>query len=322
MNIMKSIDLTKPPSTTNKAIQFVLGLVAVYIIYLLATTAMKADKLIIDAEKDMSLKKTTYVTNGFVDSSSSIRISTVVPFAPNYLPITPSMNIKGGSQFTYQFWLYVDDTSNIGDKVIFMKGDTNKYSYTLQENKYDVSTKQMVPYNKRFVTDRVAKCPLLAFNTGGKGIEFKLQFNTLNNMNETFYITNMQSESSIYRNNLLSVFAKQWFLVTIVFQDNMPINDFETGLLVKFYLNDVMYQQKGYNTTLKQNDGDLVLFPDQDLAGCKVSTFTYYNYAVSDKDVKQISDKGPVLTPSTTNGAISKNVLYVSDANRLDLWNA
>lgn len=318
-----NIDLTKQPSLMIKAVQFVVGLIVVFLIYLIAKAAMNADKLVIDIEKDMSLKKVTYVTDGYIDSSQKVTINSTVPFAPNYLPIISSMNIKGGAQFSYQLWMFVEDADKIADKVIFIKGDPTKYTYQLQENKLDISSKQMKPYNKRQVNGRIAKCPMLSFKSGGGGnIEFSVLFNTLHNMNETFDVTTMKSDNSIYRHNLTSILAKQWFLVTVVFQDNMPINDFETGLIVRFYLNDVLYQQKTYKSTLKQNDGDLVIFPDEDLSGCKLSTFTYFNYAISDTDVKTISNKGPVLTPSTTNGAIKNNVMKMSSMNRLDLYNA
>lgn len=323
MDKLKSIDLTKQPSLTIKAIQLVAGLIIVYIIYLLSTIVVKSDKLAIDLEKDMSKKRITNVIDGYIDSSNSININTVISFAKNYLPISPSMNIKGGAQFTYQFWLYIEDINATADKVIFVKGDPSLYKYKIQEHKYNISTKMMEPSYTREVVGVVAKCPMLSFKKGGDAgtTEFSLQFNTLHNLNETFEITNIRSDNPLFRNNLMSIFSKQWFMITIVFQDNMPINDFESGVIVKFYLNDVLYQQQVYNTALKQNEGDLVLFPSV-ISGCKMSKMNYYNYAIGDEEVHKEYKAGPILTPSKTFGAISNNILYMSDNNRMDIWNA
>ncbi len=323
MDKLKAIDLTKPPSLAIKAIQIVIGIIVVYVIYLLCTIAVKADKLAIDLEKDISKKRKTDVINGYIDSNNSIAVNTIIQFATNYLPITPSMNVKGGAQFSYKLWLYIEDASAIGDKMIFIKGDPKMYTYKIQEQKYNISTKSMEPLYTRKAISQIAKCPLLSFKSGGDSgsVEFNLKFNTLHNLDETFTVENIKSEKSIYRNNLISIFSKQWFMITIVFQDNMPINDFESGIIVKFYLNDVMYTQKVYNSALKQNDSDLVLFPEL-IQGCKMTDFSYYNYAIGDEEVNNSYKKGPTLTASTTFGSVNNSVSQMSDNNRMDIWNA
>lgn len=323
MDKLKAIDLTKPPSIAIKAIQVVIGIIIVYIIYLLSTIAIKADKLAIDMEKDLSRKRKINVINGYIDSNNKIIINTIIQFANNYLPITPSMNIKGGAQFTYQLWLFIEDPNVIGDKMIFIKGDPKLYTYKVQEQKYNISTKTMEPSYTRKAVSQIAKCPMLSFKGGGDPgtVEFNLKFNTLHNLDESFDIVNIKSEKTIYRNNIMSIFSKQWFMVTIVFQDNMPINDFETGIVVKFYLNDVMYQQKVYNSALKQNDSELILFPEV-IQGCKMTDFSYYNYAIGDDEVINTYKKGPTLTASTSFGSVSNSISQMSDYNRMDIWNA
>ena len=319
---MTLIDFDKPPSLMIKAAQMIMGIIIVYVIYVICTVAVKADKLAIDLQKDIAKKRKTSVIDGYIDSSTSVKVNSVIQFAENYLPITPSMNIKGGAQFSYQFWMFVEDPSTVGDSLIFIKGDPKEYNYKIQENKYNISKKTMEPLYTRETVGQIAKCPMLSFKKGGDpaSLEFSVKFNTLHNLNESFDIINIKSEKNIYRNNLLSIFAKQWFMISIVFQDNMPINDFETGVIVKLYLNDVMYQQKVYKSALKQNDGELVLFPNV-IPGCKMSKFTYYNYAINDTDVSKDYKAGPILTPSTTFGAIKNNISYLSDNNRMDIWN-
>ena len=323
MDTVKQL-LNTPPSLVNKIVQVIIGFIFVFIIYILATLTVKADKLVIDNEKDLTLKRHVDIVNGYIDSNNRIDINTSIPFATNYLPIKPSMNIKGGSQFTYQLWLFVDNTESAAGKTIFIKGDPAFYNYKITENKYNIEKKTMENYYTRQTVGQISKCPMLAFRSGGdpSNIEFHMEFNTLHNMNETFDIVNIKSDNSVYRNNLLSIFAKQWFLVTIIFQDNMPINDFENGIIVRFYLNDILYQQQTYKSTLKQNEGDLVLFPDSNISGCKLTSMRYYNHAVSDASIQSAYKNGPVIKPSTTFGSVKNNISYVSDKNKLDVFNA
>lgn len=320
---IKLPDLTIAPTLVNKIIQVIVGFVVVFIIYLLATLAVKADKLVIDSEKDLSKKKQIDIVDGYIDSSNRIDINTSIPFASNYLPIKSSMNIKGGAQFTYQFWLFVDDPITVAGKTIFIKGDPALYNYKIIENKYNIKTKQMENNYTRNKTGQISKCPFLAFKTGGDPgtIEFHMEFNTLHNISEIFDVVNIKSDNSVYRNNLLSVFSKQWFLITMIFQDNMPINDFENGIIIRFYLNDIMYQQQTYKSALKQNDGDLVLFPDSNISGCKITSMKYFNHAISDESIEKSYKMGPVTTPSTTFGSVVKQVSYLSDKNKLDMFN-
>lgn len=315
--------LSKPPTVVNKIVQIIIGFVFVFIIYMLATLAVKADKLVIDSEKDISLKRQVDIIDGYIDSNSRIDINTSMSFATNFLPIKSSMNIKGGAQFTYQFWLFVDNTESAAGKTIFIKGDPSLYNYKVTENKYSIEKKTMENYYTRNMVGQISKCPMFAFKSGGdpSNIEFHMEFNTLHNMNESFDVVNIKSDNSVYRNNLLSVFAKQWFMVTVIFQDNMPINDFENGIIVRFYLNDVLYQQQAYKSTLKQNEGDLVLFPDSNISGTKLTSMRYFNYAISDSSIQNSYKGGPVIKPSTTFGAVKNNISYISDKNKLDVFN-
>ena len=63
MPSIKIPSITLPPLTNIiKAVQIVAGLVIVYIIYVLAVLAMKSDKLVIDEQYDMALKRMVVIT--------------------------------------------------------------------------------------------------------------------------------------------------------------------------------------------------------------------------------------------------------------------
>lgn len=292
--------------------QVVIGLVVSYALYIIAVVVMRQDIINMEQKYNPAKKSNVVVFPGYVESANIVnaRFNTQNPTVPNYLTINPSMNLKGGAQFSYSMWLKIDEPESAINKCIFLKGDPNIYPYGVSEK---------ASGRNYTVKDRTALCPMLSF--GYKPMEFTVTFNTLNKMHETLKIESIKSDNELYRKNLLSLFASKWFCLTIVFEDNMPINDFENGIIVKAFINDTLYQTGKYTSTLKQNLGDLCFFPES-VPKCKISDFTYYNHALNDLHIKQMVAKGPNTRPFTA--TVSDAVMipyYVSDYNKLDMYN-
>jgi len=297
--------------------QVIIGLVITLVIYWISIFVLKSDSLYGDATSDPNKKTKVSILPGYSESSqiSYNSYNTVTMYAPTYIPLNPSSNIKGGAQFTYSFWMNIGNPSAAVNKPIFLRGDSTKYSYNVTDTLIN-GTKGVVDY--------VAFCPLFEF--GANPMEFNVRFNTTNNINEVLHITQVHSSNSIYRKNLLSLLQAKWFLISIVFEDNTPINDFENGVTVKFYVNDVLYQSGTYSATLKQNMGNLFMFPSGSIDQCKISVFEYYNYALGLQDVQAKYNAGPSLTMSTTPNSSAKNAaisspLQLSAYNVLDIYN-
>lgn len=313
---------TKSPSPSGRNIgsivlQVCVGLVATYILYVIALAVMRVDKLTIDERNDVVKKRSVSVVDGFIDASTpSIRFNTTLPMANNYMPIRPSVNIKGGAQFTYSFWMYVDPSasSSIAYKTIFLKGDPSSYHFSVR----DRTTTQEQTYERH---EPMVFCPLLRFGKNEK--TFELCFNTLNKYDEVMRVSVMKSDNSLYRNNLISTLTSTWFMITVTFEDNVPINDFENGIQVKFYINDVMYQVAKYRSALKQNNGDLCLFPnDVPMTGVKVSNMKYFNYVIPESDIRNLALAGANTTASKVYmTSMSNKPPVLSDYNKLDIYN-
>jgi hypothetical protein len=173
---------------------------------------------------------------------------------------------------------------------------------------------------KNTVTDYVSFCPLLQFGTNA--LDFVVRFNTADNMQEEMYIANVQDTNDLYRKNLLSLYNNKWFLITITFEDNIPINDFENGLVVKFFINEQLYKSKTYTSMLKQNSGDFYLFPNGSVAGCMVSNMMYYNYALGSAEIQKNYMNGPSNRSTSIVSSSFMSPLMLSDKNRLDIYNA
>ena len=135
-------------------------------------------------------------------------------------------------------------------------------------------------------------------------------------------MTTLTNDNDMYRKNLLSLFSQKWFLVTIVFEDNIPINDFENGLSVKFYINDQLYASATYPDMLKQNDGDFYLFPDGALNKIMISNLYYLNYAIGPKEISSYYMKGPSPKSVSTVSSSFVMPMILNDRNRLDIYNA
>lgn len=311
-NISKKVQVPKDGIAKN-IIQVLLGFAVALFVYWISLQALRADSLVV-LQTDPNVKATTNIISGFAESSQVAQQSfnTVNTFATSYIPLNPSSNIKGGAQFTYSMWLNVGNINNAANKIIFLRGDSTKYTY-----KKTVGTQQTISVN-----DHVSFCPMLAFGSmDGGAIDFKVRFNTANNIDEQLDIGATNSSNSIYRANLTSLLEKQWFLVTIVFEDNVPINDFENGLSVKFYINNALYKSQTYPTMLKQNNGNLFLFPSGSVNNCKISNFKYYNYALGNTEIATNAKDGPSSKAQSSVTSSFIQPLALSDYNSMDIYN-
>lgn len=294
------------------AFQIIVGFLIVLFIYWISLKALNSDALS-NASLDTNKKSIVNIISGYAESSQVSRHSynTVNSFSAAYLPLNPSVNIKGGAQFTYSLWLYVGNPTlaAASHNPIFMRGDATKYNYT----------KTGADKSVQAAKDYVAMCPLLEF--GSNPMDFNIRFNTSNNINEIVRLVSTSSSNSIYRQNLLNMLQSQWFMMTIVFEDNMPINDFENGLSVKVYINGSLYQTATFAAMLKQNNGNFFLFPNGSVDQCKISSFNYYNYAQGEAEIQATMGKGPSSTAQTSLTSSFIQPLALSDYNIMDIYN-
>lgn len=311
-------------SPTGIFIQVIAGIIITYIIYIIGLFVTRMNS-IVEFKSSVPMEKTEIkIIDGVLNSSEvadrSIEnvFNTTIPFLKNYIPIVPSLNTQGGAQFSYSFWLFVGNPIKAAKerKALFIKGDKKRYRY-LQTNHAGA-----LNGNTRKTYDRAIFSPMVSF--GSENLDFEIKFNTFHNMNETIHVRRIENENSLMRNNLQSLFSKTWFKLTMVFEDNVPINDFEKGILVRIYLNDTLYQMERIASTLRQNRGDLYLFPDDAIPNCKIADFKYYNYALSDEEVKSTYTQTPNIekTGSSTNAKSAREHSFDTVAkNHLDIYN-
>lgn len=264
----------------NQVLQVLVGLVLLFVIYTISLWVMQTDKVYMDAKVVSKEKIAIPILNGFVENGAfgNTMMNTQSEYSDNYVPLPKSLNRMGGIQFSYTFWINLPsmDTSDemFENKILFFRGDRSSYTFKTKDGK--------------MVTDYAIVCPLVRFGETRKDII--VEFNTFDNIRESIAIP---PESVLVENG-------RWTMITIVLQDNIPINDFENGIKVQCFVDNLVAVTQSYRTSLRMNDGNLYVLPSTSPFGGtnkiekgKLGNLTYYNYALNYQEVSQIYNKGP-----------------------------
>lgn len=308
------------------AVQVAIGVLIVYCIYRMSLWLLKKDELVINEKTSKNPKETYRIVNGYVHTTLATNRSwsTINPNARNYARIRRSYNRKGGAQYSYGFWLFLDDTTpeNVGNKDLILRGDSSPYTYQKRMVYDDGLIKDVVNQD---ITGIVVKAPRIRF--GPTHDSFVVELNTLHNPDEKIRINPVAaSEDSTLRHNVLKLMQHKWVMLTFTFEDNVAINDFEDGIVVRFFVNDLLYHTASIKSTLRPNNGDFYLLPstqESSIKNGRIGDVFYYNYAVSHQMVKERFTKGPPKYPCTDlmGGDDMGDPLYLSEYNKLDIYN-
>lgn len=258
-----------------------------------------------------------------MNANKNVRFDTYDPTSPSYRRLVPSMNRMGGQQFTYSCWLNFGSaiTDDIAGKTLFMRGDPRNYTPRVKDPNTGVISNF---HQNQSGSDITIMCPRVYF---GSSNSLRVQINT-----DTDFIFETEIGSSYgnkeLRQNLLSIVPRHWFLLTIVFEDNIPINDFETGTSIKAYYNEVLYDTATTTGSMRMNNGPLhVMMADTDWPqNSRIADLRYYNYALSQSQVQRNYNMGPSTNvaaemPRLVNANENNDFLRIGPYNRVDKTN-
>lgn len=316
---------------SSSLLQIVSALIIIFIIYILTIYILNVSSIIKENQSIVKPKQTTLIVNGFspVSYLSKKSWNTSNYMTNNFVSIPKSVNTQGGTQFTYQFWIKIDDADPkfFQDLTVFVKGETQKYKLGL----YDVNSLNQVktiPGSSSSGIYAIA-CPLIKFIDSYKNIQ--IVFNTLKNPLTIININMNATDNVLTRRNMLSLLPINWYMLTFTFSDNFSnyINS-EDGINFKFWINDVLYQENTTNdtpllkgNTLLQNNGDITFFPEINNSSdfMKIGNFTYYSWALNQKDVSKAYSKGPPKKSFIENDTVVRKPPILSAYNKIDLYN-
>jgi hypothetical protein len=214
-------------------------------------------------------------------------INTSNPYKDNFIFMPHSNNMKGGSQFTYTFWLDIKSNfkTYVDDRVIFMRG--------LKDRK-----KGLIDITQSQNPLPLVACPLvkIAKNESSSSSEnigplLEIVFNTVNNPHNKVSLN-----EDVYKLITSTHTNRKWFLISIVFQDYMDFTSNEKGIQIQNYINDNLVSTKVIkNDSLKLNNCDVHLSPYTDTIENNNSFYadlTYYNYALDILDIEKVYSFG------------------------------
>lgn len=244
------------PGHRSNVLQLTGGVIIVTMLYYASLLVLHQDKLVSDTRTDIRKPQKVNILDGFIEVPLIVhtRYETLDPRSASYLPLPQSFNRRGGAQFTYQFWIILDDVSstNVANKIILMRGDTNTYAWN------DISGSTVVQNSGIAIA-----CPSISF--GATYDRINVAFNTLDrigNLYQSPYMDGTDQSDPVGGRNLMKLMSKRWVLITVVFEDNVPVNEFEDGLRLRLFVNEILYDYQNYpGQTLRQNNGPLTLFP-------------------------------------------------------------
>ena len=236
------------------------------------------------------------ITTGICQFTTSAVMNTSDEDKKNFIHFPKSINKPTGAQFSYTYWLKLG-TSDLSNKIFFMKGDFNKRSdgNDLEKlAKLKTSDQKNIYCTQSSDCDNLIKCPLVKF-TGKTGEStqiqhFQIEFNTLKEPHNIIHINEDVTD-------LLKSSSKnpRWYLISITFQDNY-LDDSDPGVFVQIYLNSSLIKQHFVpNDSLLINDGNFYLLPGSTISDSSESFFAdlkYHNYALSHDQIVSLFEDG------------------------------
>jgi hypothetical protein len=333
------------------AIQIILGIVATIVVYVLSLWILQGDQIVADpsALSSTKSKQSVAIMDGYAETSvvAGTQWSTVNQGAQNYVMLHRSRNRKGGAQYSYSIWVQIRDTSVVNGQTLFMRGDPTVYAWT-----------KKVGATETHVSDVLVKGPRVRFGSSFDGPDGGLvvEFNTLDDpqgghvtvtpnpepIPTTVDSADANGFDETMRQNLFNLIRDRWAMLTFTFEDGIAINEFENGIVVRVYINDVLYKTQAVKGALRQNAGDVYLLPaitndprhggpstgytpgygPGALSNSTVGDLAYYNYALGIEQVRDVFRRGPPKKPATVGVGAIGEPLYLSEYNRLDVYNS
>lgn len=320
-------------------IQIIIAIILIVLMGVLAYGIYNknAREILLDIMTPTTIRKKTKILDGVYEYKigQNVTFNTRDKSKGTYVDLSPSINQKGGSVYTYNFWLYfpesVSSVSNTQTLVLFNKGSDQlvKYSSTYRCDTNEEKGWFLVknPLVRLDTKNREIDAIIVEFNS----IEHPDVFHAGANTGDKICTGNMVDKD----NNLIGIkelanrndLRKQWNMITIIVSETSPDDDVfvsSNQAVVKLYLNGYAYLDKDgelaeKSTAMKVNNSDLHIGttykdaadntvlptgPDGHSTEVGISDLTYFNYALEDKEIvslfKEGCKKSTALIPTTS----------------------
>lgn len=233
-----------------------------------------------------------YIIKGMKDATQSMTIPQ--SFADrNSVPIYRSRNEYDGTEFTYSFWMYVNDLTyneNKDFKHVFHKGSSTHSDGAL-DGVYG-------PNN----------APGVYLYTGKKNISDHLL--------EKYPVLGMLIRLNVYHDNDNKTNPAKYF--DDIYVDGIPIKKWVNVVIrvtgqniVDVYINGTLTKRHKLSNIVKQNYDNIYINLNGGFGG-NLSNLKYYNYAIGTFEIYKITSGGPDLTMAENTSINKSKPFYLS----------
>ena len=311
-------------------IQIIFAIILIFFLLFIANIIYNYEN-VMNIRNSYTIKKEVPIFDGIVDFklSSKWKYNTYNKNAPSYKDLTPSINQRGGAEYTYNFWMYMNkenmrdmDTSS-PDVVLLLRGSLLKVPYINSAN-------CQITNNGTYV---LTKNPLIRMSADGTSLI--VEYNTVTspdayrengknviNCSGSWFDKN-RGMLGIY--NLTDyVYDKKWFMVTVVLKEINPDDDimYKNRTQCKMYINGINvldrivespYDGSYGSAAMKHNRGPLYVnpgdlfsntnhnnnpFETQNGETVLMANLTYFNYAIDEAKVLELFKRKFTKTPA------------------------
>ena len=242
----------------------------------------------------LSPSETPYLISGMKDAGEALTITQNIGNKQS-IPILRSTNQYGGVEFTYSFWIYVNDVNyneSIDFKHVFNKGSPPN---SVRES---TSVGIFGPNNS----------PGVYLYNGKK--------NLATNLLESYPVSGMLVTLNVFHNNESDYGKKPYY--DDIYVDAIPIKKWVNVIIrvtsqniCDIYINGSLTKRHKLSNIVKQNYDNLYVNYNGGFDGA-ISNLKYYNYAIGTFDINSIMYKGPNLNASKESNLKNSKTDYLS----------
>jgi len=268
------------------------------------------------------IRKEVDILTGIYDYSlTEAKYNTVNKSHQYFIDIAPSINQEGGAEYSYNFWLYVDqnkitklkeeegNSENKKDIVLFFKGEKKFYYNDNGNYNCNYNTETGSGGGRGKYVNLITKNPLVRINSDGTSLA--IDYNNIlspdsyqnNSLYKKCNTLNKVDDWNEKNKNMLGIyditFNNKWFMVTIVMKEVADNNNILTKnrAICKLYINGMLiFESKAetiyggggssdniYSATLKQNKSPFYINPifDEDVGVDKKGNIPFFNISKS-----------------------------------------
>lgn len=331
----------------NFLVQFISAILIITILGIIAYSIYNKEiqQTLYDMTKPVVIKTKTNIFDGVMPLTATVKpvYDTVDDSSGTYRNLSPSVNQKGGSEYSYNFWILnnkLKQEAINNSIVLFLRGNNNSVNYKSTYNCMASGSKNWF----------LVKNPLvrLYVNDNSKIESVITEFNSITHP-DAFHFNSEKPDCTsdnhekkfgnhigIYGLSKRKELEDKWIMITIVVQETNPSNDilFRNKGLVKMYLNgfenlnkDVEIKYDG-STAMKHNQGKLYINPDPDNPdnsdevyndmNIQMADLSYFNYALSKDEIINLHKSGFNISPAAIPNE-NTNDLFLTEKASLDL---